>query len=104
MPKKKTMITEEQLMDKTHMDKTEFVPFVPDDSLYPPFIHSPMQAAAIQKITGDLNYLLYVNFKQFWTTLLYNPSLRHCLSSLLSFLHRRSLNQYLASRQSEEEF
>ena len=29
LPKKKTMITEEQLMDKTHMDKTEFIPLLP---------------------------------------------------------------------------
>lgn len=40
MPKKKTMITEEQLMDKTHMDKTKFIPLLPDESIYPPFIYN----------------------------------------------------------------
>jgi hypothetical protein len=34
MPKKKNIITEEQLMDKTHMDKTEFIPMLPEESLY----------------------------------------------------------------------
>lgn len=35
--KKKFMITEEHLMDKTHMDNTEFVSFIPSDSLYFPY-------------------------------------------------------------------
>lgn len=35
--KKKNMITEEQLMDKSHMDRTEFIPLLPTESLYFPF-------------------------------------------------------------------
>lgn len=47
MPKKKTMITEEQLMDKTHMDMTEFIPLLPDESIYPPFIYKEINEAAL---------------------------------------------------------
>jgi len=36
-PKKKKIITEEQLMDKTHMDRTVFIPMLIKDALYPPF-------------------------------------------------------------------
>jgi hypothetical protein len=63
MPKKKTMITEEQLMDKSHMDKTEYLPLLPDEAIYPPFIYQAINEAALEKIVTDLNYLLYVNFK-----------------------------------------
>lgn len=29
VPKKKAVLTEEQLMDKSHMDKTEYIPLLP---------------------------------------------------------------------------
>lgn len=57
------MITEEQLMDKTHMDKTEFIPLLPSESLYSPFLYDKYNEAALIKIVTDLNYLLYVEFK-----------------------------------------
>ena len=101
VPKKKTMITEEHLMDKTHMDRTEFTALLPTESLYPPFIHDANQQAALQKIVTDLNYLLYVNFKEFWSTLLYNPTIKGTLASVLSSMHRRWLNRYVNSKQSE---
>ena len=91
-------------MDKSHMDKTNFIPLLPADSLYPPFSYEKYQEAALEKIVSDLNYLLYAPFKQFWTTLLYNPSLKHCISSLLSFMHRRWLNSYVNSKLSPEQF
>ena len=91
-------------MDKSHMDKTQFIPLLPSDSLYPPFIFDQHQEAALDKIVTDLNYLLYVSFKQFWTTVLYNPTLKHCLSSVLSFLHRRWLNNYLSSKLPRDKF
>jgi hypothetical protein len=104
LPKKKAMITEEHLMDKTHMDKTEFVPLLPSEALYPPFIYAPNHLAALEKIASDLNHLLYLDFKAFWATLLYGPTLKPALASCLSFLHRRWLNAYLPSKQSDYDF
>ena len=101
MPKKKNIITEEQLMDKTHMDKTEFIPLLPEESLYEPYIYNDINEAAVVKITLDLNYLLYVNFKEFWATVLYNPTLKRCLSSCLTNLNRRCMNRYEYSKQTK---
>lgn len=47
MPKKKTILTEEQLMDKTHMDKTEYIPLLPAETMYPPFIFNSYAEAAL---------------------------------------------------------
>ena len=89
--KKKFMITEEHLMDKTHMDSTQFISFVPSDSLYFPYALKPQP---LRKMVMDLNYLLHLDFKNFWATILYNPSLKNCLTNNLKFLHRRCLNKY----------
>jgi hypothetical protein len=91
-------------MDKSHMDKTQFLPLIPKDCLYPPFTYDKFQEAALEKIVSDLNYLLYANFKQFWTTVLYNISLKHCLASLLSSMHRRWLNDYVATKLTPYQF
>lgn len=100
--KKKIMITEEHLMDKTHMDNTEFLPFLPEDALYPPF---GIDATRIlRKIVKDLNYLLYLDFKNFWATLLYNPSLKNCLNSCLKFLHRGWLNLYYSDPEQRRDY
>jgi hypothetical protein len=98
------MITEEQLMDKSHMDRTEFIPLLAKESLYEPFIFQEDSEIALKKIVSDLNYLLYVDFKNFWATILYNPSLKNCLSTCLSFLHRRWMNNYRYSKETEDEF
>lgn len=90
--KKKFMITEEHLMDKTHMDSTEFLSFVPADALYFPYALPGLHA--LKKMVTDLNYLLYLDFKSFWATILYNPSLKNCLTNCLKFFHRRCLNKY----------
>lgn len=89
--KKKMMITEEHLMDKTHMDNTQFVPFLPEDALYP---DSNVNTKVLRIITRDLNYLLNCDFKTFWATLLYNPSLKICLSTCLQNFHRQAFNDY----------
>lgn len=89
--KKKFMISEQHLMDKNHMDTTEFLPFLPVDSMYYPF---KAQEQAVRKILKDLNYLLYLDFKSFWATLLYNPSLKNSLTTCLQFFHRKWLNNY----------
>jgi hypothetical protein len=47
MTKKKTILTEEQLMDKSHMDKTEYIPLLPSESMYPPFIFNSFSEAAL---------------------------------------------------------
>ena len=85
------MITEEHLMDKTHMDSTEFIPFLPDDALYFPYKLDPK---SLRTLVKDLNYLLYLDFKNFWASLLYNPSLKNCLTTCLRFFHRKCLNKY----------
>ena len=86
-------------MDKTHMDKTQFIPLLPSESLYPPFIYSDLNQAALEKLVTDLNYLLYVDFKTFWATILYNPTIKGALVSCISFMHRRWLNEYVYSHQ-----
>ena len=73
------MLTEEQLMDKSHMLKTQYIPLLDKDSLYNPFTYDKYQEAALRQILLDLNHLLYVPFKTFWATMLYNPYLKHCL-------------------------
>ena len=93
------MITEEHLMDKTHMDATEFIPYLADDSLYPPY--KRINNVALKKIVQDLNYLLYVDFKTFWATVLYNPSLKICLCSCLQNMHRKSHNLYVSKELKE---
>ena len=86
------------------MDRTEFIPLLIQDTMYEPFIYKEENEIALKKIVTDLNHLLYIDFKNFWATVLYNPSLKNCLSSCLSFLHRRWLNCYRFSKESEEEF
>ena len=66
-------------MDKSHMVKTQYIPLLDKDSLYEPFIYDKYQEAALRQILLDLNYLLYVPFKTFWATMLYNPYLKYCL-------------------------
>lgn len=91
-------------MDKSHMDRTEFIPFITNESLYEPFIYTEASVVAIKKITTDLNHLLYVEFKKFWATVLYNPSLKYCLSTCLSYLHRRWMNDYRYSNETDDKF
>ena len=81
-------------MDKTHMDFTDFFSMIPEDSLYPPFATGADNVRILRKIVKDLNYLLFQDFKVFWATILYNPSLKNCLNSCLKFLHRGWLNDY----------
>lgn len=83
------------------MDPTEFIPYLPDDSLYPPY--NRINNLPLKKIVQDLNYLLYVDFKAFWATVLYNPSLKICLCSCLQNLHRKTLNLYTAKSVDQEE-
>lgn len=91
-------------MDKSHMDRTEFIPMLNAESLYEPFIFSDASEVALKKIVTDLNYLLYTDFKTFWATVLYNPTLKNCLSTCLTFLHRKWMNNYRYSKGTEEEF
>lgn len=86
------------------MDRTEFIPLLATESLYEPFIFNDVSEVAVKKIVTDLNYLLYTDFKMFWATVLYNPSLKNCLASCLTYLHRRWMNNYRYSKESEEEF
>jgi hypothetical protein len=102
--KKKNVITEEQLMDKSHMDRTDFIPLLATESLYAPFIYGETNEIAVKKIVTDLNYLLYTDFKNFWATVLYNPTLKNCLATCLAYLHRRWMNNYRYSQQTEDEF
>ena len=89
-------------MDKTHMDDTEFLPLLPSDSLYPPFGIDHVKI--LRKIVKDLNYLLYSGFKNFWATILYNPTLKNCLNTCLQFLHRNWLNIYYSDQSERREY
>ena len=93
--KKNFMITEEHLMDKTHMETTQYLPYLPNDSLYPNFQYSEDAVRILRTIVKDLNYLLYLNFKNFWATLLYNPTLKICIQSCLKSFHCRWMNEYI---------
>jgi len=77
------MITEEHLMDKSNMDYTNFVPILLSDVMYPPYAFTTDSVKLLKKLLTDFNYLLYIDFKKFWATLLYNPSLKNCISNCL---------------------
>jgi len=81
-------------MDKSNMDFTEFLPLLPKDVLYPPFKIDSTSTKALLKILTDLNYLLYLDSKNFWATVTYNISFQHCLSSCLSQMSVRWMNKY----------
>lgn len=66
--------------------------------MYEPFTFDKFNEAALKKIVTDLNHLLYIDFKTFWATILYNPSLKICLSTCLAYLHRRWMNAYRYSK------
>ena len=89
-------------MDKTHMDDTEFLPLLDKDSLYPPFV--VLDVVVLRKVVKDLNYLLYLDFKNFWATMLYNPSLKICLNSCLQYLHRGWLNEYKRAEDDKRDY
>jgi hypothetical protein len=99
--KKKPMITEEHLMDKSNMDYTNFVPISLADVLNPPYNFTNETINLLKKLITDFNYLLYIDFKKFWATLLYNPSLKNCISNLFETLSVKALNIY--KFQSEDE-
>jgi len=81
-------------MDKSNMDFTEFIPLLPEDVLYPPFKISVNSAKALLKIVTDMNYLLYLEPKNFWATVTYNISFNRCLSSCLSQMSVKWMNKY----------
>lgn len=80
------------------MRNTEYPCFLPSDAIYyvtrSNLLNTDMRFM-IRKMLGELNYLLYLSFKEFWSTLLYSPSLKKCLESCLSFFNRKKYNQYV---------
>jgi hypothetical protein len=60
---------------------------------------------AILKILTDMNYLLYLEPKNFWATVTYNISFGRCLSSCLSQLSCKWMNKYrfLGEEETEQE-
>lgn len=80
------------------MHKAEFLCFLPDDSIYfvkrTKLLDEDLKLIT-HKILGELNYTLYLSFREFWATVLYNSTIRKCLESCLTYFHRRKYNQYL---------
>lgn len=83
-------------MDKTHMEPVEYPSFLPSDSMYPPFVFTEGQEHVLRTMLKELNYVLYLDFKNFWATILYNPTFKTCIHSCLTYFHRRWLNEYIS--------
>ena len=86
------------LMDKSDMDATEFLCFLPDDAIYSTKAHnlqSEKLKLIMREILKQLNALRYLSFKQFWATIQFNVALRKCLESCLMYFQRKKYNQYL---------
>ena len=91
-------------MDKSNMDFTEFIPLLASDMLVPPYTNIPdTTTKALLKILTDMNYLLYLEPKNFWATVTYNISFQHCLSSCLSQLSCRWMNKYIYPTEEENQ-
>jgi|JI6StandDraft_1071083.scaffolds.fasta_scaffold03249_7 hypothetical protein len=90
--------TEGSLIDKSQMYRAEFLCFLPQDAIYyvnrSNLLNEDLRLV-LRRMLGELNYLLYLDFQEFWATVMYNPSLRKCLESCLTYFNRRKYNQYL---------
>lgn len=64
--------------------------------MYPPYNVSEPSLMTLRTTLKELNFMLYVDFKRFWATLLYNPSFKVCIHSCIQFFHRKWLNDYIS--------
>lgn len=80
------------------MHRSDFLCFLPQDAIYytnrANLLNDDLKLV-LRRMVGELNYMLYLTFQEFWATVLYNSTFRKCLESCLTYFNRRKYNQYL---------